>query len=188
MLTEDQLTALVDALPISTRLILVGDPRQLPPIGAGRPFVDLILHLRTRSCRQRRGRTHCQAAPCLGHRDRHDTARSRMRRCATRRSFFRSRPASWRGRGAGRHPRGNEDERLRFTPWKTPSDLRSALDATLLDELKLDKDAGEKSLAIALGGNPQGDHVYFKEGAGSSNVISGKSSHHIAIIRADRPI
>ena len=61
---------------------------------------------------------------------------------------------------------GNEDERLRFTRWKTPSDLRSVLDATLLDELNLDRDAGEKSIAIALGGNPQGDHVYFKEGAG----------------------
>jgi len=42
MLTEDQLAALVDALPVSTRLIFVGDPRQLPPIGAGRPFVDLM--------------------------------------------------------------------------------------------------------------------------------------------------
>lgn len=44
MLTEDQLAATLDALdPASVqRLILVGDPRQLPPIGAGRPFVDLI--------------------------------------------------------------------------------------------------------------------------------------------------
>ncbi|MYQ77579.1 MULTISPECIES: ATP-dependent DNA helicase [unclassified Streptomyces] len=41
MLTEDMLAALLDAVDITQRLVLVGDPRQLPPIGAGRPFVDL---------------------------------------------------------------------------------------------------------------------------------------------------
>lgn len=42
MLTEEQLAALIDALTNVERLILVGDPRQLPPIGAGRPFVDIV--------------------------------------------------------------------------------------------------------------------------------------------------
>ncbi|MFJ3209165.1 AAA family ATPase [Streptomyces flaveolus] len=41
MLTEDMFAALLDALILPQRLILVGDPRQLPPIGSGRPFVDL---------------------------------------------------------------------------------------------------------------------------------------------------
>jgi hypothetical protein len=45
MLTEEQLAALLDAVVGVQRLILVGDPRQLPPIGAGRPFVDIIRHL-----------------------------------------------------------------------------------------------------------------------------------------------
>ena len=35
---EEQLAAVLDALSGVQRLILVGDPRQLPPIGAGRPF------------------------------------------------------------------------------------------------------------------------------------------------------
>ena len=47
MLTEEQLAALLDALHAPDRLILVGDPRQLPPIGAGRPFVDLITRMVT---------------------------------------------------------------------------------------------------------------------------------------------
>ena len=42
MLTEEQLAALVDALSAVGRIILVGDPSQLPPIGAGRPFVDIV--------------------------------------------------------------------------------------------------------------------------------------------------
>lgn len=42
MLTEEQLAALLDSLTGVDRFILVGDYRQLPPIGAGRPFVDCI--------------------------------------------------------------------------------------------------------------------------------------------------
>ena len=46
MLTEEALDALLDGIEGFDRLILVGDPRQLPPIGAGRPFVDIVQHLR----------------------------------------------------------------------------------------------------------------------------------------------
>ncbi len=46
MLTEEALDALLDGIEGFDRLILVGDPRQLPPIGVGRPFVDIIEHLR----------------------------------------------------------------------------------------------------------------------------------------------
>jgi hypothetical protein len=42
MLTEEQLAALIDSLSNVERLVLVGDTRQLPPIGAGRPFVDIV--------------------------------------------------------------------------------------------------------------------------------------------------
>lgn len=45
MLTEEQLGAILDALKGVERLILVGDPRQLPPIGTGRPFLDIVNHL-----------------------------------------------------------------------------------------------------------------------------------------------
>jgi ATP-dependent exoDNAse (exonuclease V) alpha subunit len=47
MMTEDMLAAVVDALPPACRLILVGDPYQLPPIGAGCPFVDITSYLQT---------------------------------------------------------------------------------------------------------------------------------------------
>lgn len=42
MISEDMLAALLDSLKGFKRLILVGDPNQLPPIGPGRPFVDII--------------------------------------------------------------------------------------------------------------------------------------------------
>jgi ATP-dependent exoDNAse (exonuclease V) alpha subunit len=47
MLTEDMLGALIDSLSGVKRFILVGDYRQLPPIGAGRPFVDIVHFLKS---------------------------------------------------------------------------------------------------------------------------------------------
>ena len=49
MLTMDDLVAVLEALDLAhvQRLILVGDPNQLPPIGVGRPFADLVTHLET---------------------------------------------------------------------------------------------------------------------------------------------
>ena len=45
MLTEEQLAALLDCISSVERLVFVGDPRQLPPIGSGRPFVDIVREL-----------------------------------------------------------------------------------------------------------------------------------------------
>ncbi len=42
MLTEEQLAAVLHIAKGVERLILVGDHRQLPPIGSGRPFVDIV--------------------------------------------------------------------------------------------------------------------------------------------------
>lgn len=46
MLTEEMLAALMDSITGVERLVLCGDHRQLPPIGAGRPFGDLVAYLR----------------------------------------------------------------------------------------------------------------------------------------------
>lgn len=47
MLTMDDLYAVLEALDLAhvQRVILVGDHNQLPPIGVGRPFADLVGHL-----------------------------------------------------------------------------------------------------------------------------------------------
>lgn len=49
MLTEEMLAAVLETVEGVDRLVLCGDHRQLPPIGAGRPFADLIKHLRAQS-------------------------------------------------------------------------------------------------------------------------------------------
>jgi ATP-dependent exoDNAse (exonuclease V) alpha subunit len=42
MLTEEMFGALAETLAFAKRVILVGDPNQLPPIGAGKPFFELV--------------------------------------------------------------------------------------------------------------------------------------------------
>ena len=46
MLTEEMLATTLDCLRGVKRFILAGDHRQLPPIGAGRPFVDIVQFLK----------------------------------------------------------------------------------------------------------------------------------------------
>ncbi|MDO6433017.1 ATP-dependent RecD-like DNA helicase [Flavitalea sp. BT771] len=46
MLTEEMLATTLDCLKGVKRFILVGDHRQLPPIGSGRPFIDIIHFLK----------------------------------------------------------------------------------------------------------------------------------------------
>ena len=49
MLTEEQLASPFDALGPIDRIILVGDYRQLPPIGTGRPFVDIVNEIKPKT-------------------------------------------------------------------------------------------------------------------------------------------
>ncbi|SFP37404.1 UvrD-like helicase C-terminal domain-containing protein [Bradyrhizobium sp. Ghvi] len=164
MLTEDQLAALVDALPVSARLIFVGDPRQLPPIGAGRPFVDLISHLEREHGRQ--------GVAELTVRRRHASAKAAA-------SGLRDLACSdvqladlFSGRDLPpgedeileRVLTGKFDERLRAVSWKSPTDLRNVLDQVLIEELDLPKDKAENALSVSLGGNEQNGYVYFNPG------------------------
>lgn len=45
MLTEPQLASLLSVVRSAKRIIMVGDPQQLPPIGTGRPFIDIKEHI-----------------------------------------------------------------------------------------------------------------------------------------------
>ena len=69
MLTEEQLAALIDSLSNVERLVLVGDPRQLPPIGAGRPFVDIVRELEPEKVEARSFRAAGRAMPSSQFRD-----------------------------------------------------------------------------------------------------------------------
>jgi len=57
MVTEEMLAAVLDAVGRRPkRIILVGDHRQLPPIGAGRPLLDIFNHLTKKMCASKKPR------------------------------------------------------------------------------------------------------------------------------------
>ena len=110
MLTEEQLGAVLDALRAPSRLILVGDPRQLPPIGTGRPFVDIV--------RQLAPDESAQGFPVVAQGYAELTIRRRQigrgsARFDARRVVQRSAARAGRGRRLGRT--GEGEDRLRFS-------------------------------------------------------------------------
>ena len=48
MLTTEMMGALFDVLLSVKRVILIGDPNQLPPIGPGKPFYDLVKYFKSK--------------------------------------------------------------------------------------------------------------------------------------------
>lgn len=161
MLTEDQLASLCSALPKTARLILVGDPQQLPPIGAGRPFVDIINYLETHdgvglarltvSRRQSEG----GLVPALSLPD------------VQLANLFSGKPLP-PGEdaviSAGQTPL--ESERLKFRSWNTPSDLRETIIDVLANELSSAGEDLETQVELSLGGTESGGYIYFNEGCG----------------------
>lgn len=159
MLTEDQLAALLDAIKAVERVVLVGDPGQLPPIGVGRPFADLVEALRPAE----------EIWPCvavgyaeLTQRMRQDQRGGIEPLDLQFAEFFSGRVAD---DGILHHLAANpEDERLRCVRWEDAEDFRAKLRQTLREEFALpDNDLG--GLCGTLGGTAGNGGWYFNRGA-----------------------
>ena len=167
MLTEEALDALLDGIEGFDRLILVGDPRQLPPIGAGRPFVDIVQHLRTQCGPLGFPRVGPSYAELTIPRRHSDTTPDGERADLLLAEWF-----------AGGEPSPAADEiwdrlgRERNLPsvsvrqWSTPADLDKLLRSALADALP-DMSAADDSRGFQLsyGGTQAGDYMYFNIGA-----------------------
>ena len=159
MLTEEQLAALIDALSGVERIILVGDPSQLPPIGAGRPFVDIAKLLTPEKLSPKRPRVGPGYAELtIGSRqqgvDRQDLALAEL---------FSGRPTGAAGDEIiAKLADSDCGPHLRVCSWPSPSRLASMLPAVIAEELGIDRDDLEKSFALkALGGTESNGYVYF---------------------------
>jgi hypothetical protein len=166
MLTEDQLAATLDALDPAAvqRLVLVGDPRQLPPIGAGRPFVDVITLLRE---------TDAKPLPGLAE-------LSIVRRQTGGDGVLLSRWFS------GEAPDPGADEvwdrlssgqanGVRAIRWENDADLQKRLLAELTAHVRRDADpswSDETAFEVSLGGSEFKGRAYFS----ASRLIDGQRS------------
>jgi ATP-dependent exoDNAse (exonuclease V) alpha subunit len=166
MLTEDQLAALMSSLPNATRLILVGDPQQLPPIGAGRPFVDLISHLESTSGSSGIGRLSISrrqvAAPADGS---DDGVRDDLEDIQLARLFSGERSAPGEDEIAGQIDAGRTSKRLRLLEWDTAANLRVRLAEALSKEFECTPEELEIKVDQSLGAT-DGEPSYFNLGAG----------------------
>ena len=151
MLTEEMTAALLEALSGVHRLIFVGDPRQLPPIGPGRPFADIIARLRPDDTETRFPRVGPAYAELTVPR----------RQGAGEREDLQL--AAWFGGGvlspgedqvfeilAGRRT----SKTVQFVAWDSPENLDELLSATLAEALGFDPEGEEwQAFALSLGAN-----------------------------------
>lgn len=156
MLTEDMLGALLDALQGVKRLILVGDPAQLPPIGAGRPFVDIIAKLRPADYESRFPRIAPGYAELTVERRQIGAERPDLRLA---RWFSASPPSA--GEDDIFSASDNEHPTIRFVEWEKPEDFQSKLLEVLAEELQLAGTGDQRGFNRRLGCTPQGDYDYF---------------------------
>ncbi len=192
MLTEEMLAATLDAFTGVRRLVLVGDPHQLPPIGAGRPFADLVNKLRPAEfvnwARVAPGYVELQVPrrqlPDGRHGTRHDLEL-----------------AAWFGDGT----RGAGDEAIwtelattpdlptvRYEPWGERTAVQALTD-TMREELPLDTHPKpDWAFALTYGASVNGQYLNWEPGAGRQaerwQILSPTRSRPFGTVELNRHI
>jgi len=165
MLTEEMLAALLDALKGHRRLILVGDPQQLPPIGPGRPFADIVSHLAPHDVDTIFPRIGKGYAELTIPRRQGSTKRDDLRLA----QWFSGRlldPAA--DEVFIRIAEGTGTGHVRFERWDTPDELQNRLFHVLAEELRLANSDDVMQFEESVGGKRVGEYVYFNRGNAKS--------------------
>lgn len=159
MLTEEMFATTLECLFDAKRFILVGDHRQLPPIGPGRPFVDLVKRLQPNGIDSR--------FPKVG--PNYAELSVNMRSMGKGRLDMRL--AEWFS-GSALEPgadqvineilSGETGDFLRIERWKNPADFEALIERVLVDELGLSSIADVGVFNKTLGSS---DGRYFNNSA-----------------------
>jgi ATP-dependent exoDNAse (exonuclease V) alpha subunit len=178
MLTEEMLAALLDSVTNVDRLILCGDHRQLPPIGAGRPFADIIAHLRSITDESSEPKAEATggaiAELTIGRRQRHNASETITGRddlaIASLFSIDGSAPAA--DEALGRVIAGKGDGTIEIISWDDEDDLHRKVVAFLASDPELAIPVGDAdALKRSLGANETyKDRASFGNGAGGSGA------------------
>lgn len=162
MLTEEQLGALIDGIKGVERFILVGDHRQLPPIGTGRPFVDIVTFLRPEDVEA--------IFPRVGKGYTELIVARRQKQSVDKPELLDVELANWYS-GAPLSPvaddiigdllRNKNMQRLRLVEWQNANDLIEKMMSVLVEELNLTGLDDNINFEKSLGGKVVNEYIYF---------------------------
>lgn len=162
MLTEEMLAALLQALKGVHRLILIGDQRQLPPIGAGRPFYDIVNWLAPENIenvfpRVGPGYAELTILRRQAGDDREDLQLARW--------FSGGTVTPGEDDVLDIVAREGKSKHLAFVQWESPDELQQHLLSVLVEELKLQGADDVVGFDRSLGGTEWNDLRFFNSGA-----------------------
>lgn len=177
MLTMEDLYAVLRGLDLGhvERLILVGDPNQLPPIGVGRPFADLVGVLdepsddTERAAAEARARLTVEVRTSLG-------GPSDALRLA---AWFTNEPQPKDAdRVLSDLELGHEFNDLKILTWTTPEQLRQLIGEQLQDQLGLESSTDINGFDRALGLDEKGWIPFDNpDGAENFQILSPVRMH-----------
>lgn len=159
MLTMDDLVAVLEALDLAhvQRLILVGDPNQLPPIGVGRPFADLVSYLESTNDHNEDGLPLRGALARLTVEVRAAAAASAASDALRLASWFtREQQPVDADRVLSDLELGEKFNDLEIVLWKTPDELRARLLQAFQQHLGLKDESDVEGFDTALGLDERG--------------------------------
>ena len=145
MLTEEQLASVIDALGME-RLVLVGDPQQLPPIGNGRPFVDIVRKIKPENIEFKFPRVDTGYAELTIQRRQQGKERNDVRFA----NLFRNNPDSTSD-DTWNLIQSNKIDEIRFESWNNYEELKDKLLNHLVKELNLNGIDDELNFERRLG-------------------------------------
>jgi hypothetical protein len=166
MLTEEMLAALIQALKSVQRLILIGDPRQLPPIGAGRPFLDIVKHVTPQGVTEKFPRVGPGYAELTIRRRQGGADREDLQLA----EWFSGSPiAPGEDDVFDKVVRVGESNHVRFVEWTGPDELQTKLIQVLTEELKLNGPGDISGFDASLGGTRWNEISFFNAWNGDKN-------------------
>ena len=162
MLTEEMMGALFELTKKAKRIILVGDPNQLPPIGAGRPFVDLVEYLRKNFPEN----VFPRVCNCYGQLTvpRRQTKGNRLD--AELAKWFISNADSGDDDIFARLQADELRPNVRFKQWITEEELQACIFEIFAEELGITSKDDVNNFNLSLGGHPKGEsnNIHFNKG------------------------
>jgi hypothetical protein len=181
MLTEEMLAALIQALKGVHRMLFIGDPRQLPPIGAGRPFVDIVKRLAPEGVNERFPRVGDGYAELTIRRRQAGEDREDLQLA----EWFSGSPiAPGEDDVLDKVVRTGHSPHVRFVQWDSADEVRLKIIDVLVEELR--RPDGGRALTgpddiagfdATLGGEPWNDMRFFNprrgDKAGAAEIADG---------------